>query len=97
MKIELPSQSYIEYSVDIDTQEVIIDDIKSFQKGDGTKLAQAVIDIYNAEYADNNYSLTLYAYPQDDTIDQENLVKFWESVGFEVDSEQGGDGVMMTY
>jgi hypothetical protein len=95
MKTITLGESFIEYSIDENTEEMIIENIKSYNKGDGTKLVNMVLDIYNSEYSD--YELTLYAYPQDDTITLDNLVKFWEKMGFEKETEQGGEGYFMKY
>ena len=89
---KLSTGSYISYSVD---DEFIIEDIKSFCKGDGTKLAKWAIAHAQANYP--TLAITLCAYPTDATIDEDNLIEFWESVGFEKDAEQGGDGTLMTY
>jgi GNAT superfamily N-acetyltransferase len=40
--------------------------------------------------------IRLVALPKEDEIDIERLVKFYESVGFSIDDEQGGEGVFMT-
>jgi hypothetical protein len=94
--ITLPTKSFIQYSIDDDYNEVIIDNLKSFQKGDGTKLVKKIINVYNK--LDGNYKLTLCACPQDDTISLEDLVTFWEKQGFSQDAEQGrSDCVLMTY
>ena len=92
----LPSGSFISINIDEDFNEFIIENIKSMVKGDGSILAQWAIALWNAEYS--NMDCTLYAYPQDATIDQEGLVAFWTKQGFEIDHENNaGDGTAMKY
>jgi hypothetical protein len=94
----LSDNSYITISIDNDSQELIIEDIKSYTKGNGSTLVDWAIDLYRSEYEDKGYSMTLYAYPQDDTIDDDGLVAFWESQGFSIDNaNNAGTGTAMIW
>jgi GNAT superfamily N-acetyltransferase len=88
--------SFIQYSVEDD--EVIIDLVKveTPRQGIGSKLVKMVIDLYNSEYSDKK--LTLWAFPQDDTIDLDSLISFYENLGFVItDDSMKSCGVEMTY
>ena len=66
----------------INEDEVIIDNIEVFQKrkGTGKKLIEM---IKNIAY-DLSLPITLYAYPQDDSISNEDLRTFYYSCNFEL-------------
>ncbi len=73
MKIELKSGSYIHYHYEDDI--IIVDQIKSYNKGDGTALIN--------EIKKENKTIELIAYAQDDSIEQEQLINFYKKNGFE--------------
>jgi len=80
MKIETQNGSFINYSINEDC--IDLDLIKSYSKGDGTFLINELKKIAYKE----NLSIELYSEPQDDTITQEDLNKFYEKNGFELHS-----------
>jgi hypothetical protein len=76
MKITIENNSYLIYSVYSD--RIDIDNIKSYNKGNGTKLILILKKI-----AQNlKLPIELYSEPQDDTISQESLNNFYEKNGF---------------
>lgn len=70
----------IDYTVDDDMEEVVVDNIKvDIQRnGIGRKLLEEIKDIAY----DLGYKVSLYAYPQDNTINESGLKKFYEACGF---------------
>lgn len=86
---------YIKYSVDdMNENELVIDMVKTYEHGKGTatELIKEVIQIAKEE----GKELSLYAYPQDDSIDKDTLVEIYEHLGFEVEYDDG-DGCLMRY
>ncbi len=83
---------YIIFSIEKD--EVIIENVKVLKQRNGTGklLVNKVKDISR----DLGLKCTLYSYPQDNTISQENLNMFYLSLGFELDPDDV-DGKLMTY
>lgn len=77
MKITTENNSYLVYTVH--EYVIDIDNIKSFVKGDGTKLIREIKIIARSM----GLSIELYSEPQDDTISQENLNAFYVKNGFE--------------
>lgn len=88
------NNSFLSYSVDSDTREFIIEDLKSLVKGDGTVLMNQVIEIYKT--TPDVDKMSLCAYPTDKTVDTEYLVDFYSKFGFEV-IEDAGYGAIMEY
>lgn len=74
---------YIDYSIEAD--EVIVDNIKvsKQRKGTGTFLIKEVVEIAR----DLGKQVSLYSYPQDDTISQSELNDFYISLGFELSTD----------
>jgi hypothetical protein len=96
IKHTLPDNSYITLSVDDNSKEIIIENIKSNTKGNGSILVDWAIDYARTEgYFAKDYNMTLYAYPQDATIDNYGLHQFWLAMDFVDDAEQGGEGYLM--
>jgi len=65
--------------------EITIDNIKVFEqrKGTGRKLIEEVKKIAR----ENNLPIGLYAEPQDETINEDDLKNFYYSCGFELDTD----------
>jgi hypothetical protein len=78
MDIKTENKSYLVYSVHED--RIDIDNIKSYAKGDGSKLIAKLKTIAS----DLNLPIELYSEPQDDTISQEDLNAFYEKNGFDL-------------
>jgi hypothetical protein len=92
----LPDSSYISLSVDTETSEVIIEDIKSNTKGNGRVLVDWAINYAREQgYFEQGYDMSLYSYPQDGTINSSDLHQFWLAMGFVDGSEQSGEGYLM--
>lgn len=86
---------FINYSIDdLNEDEMVIDliQVKDKRKGTGTELVKKVIQ----EAKSKDKTLTLFAYPQDDSIELSDLIGFYEKLGFEVDYDTG-DGAFMKY
>jgi hypothetical protein len=78
MKITTENNSYLIYTVFED--RIDIDNIKSYAKGDGSKLIAELKNIA----CELELPIELYSEPQDDTISQEDLNSFYEKNGFEL-------------
>lgn len=78
MKITTENNSYLIYTVFED--RIDIDNIKSYAKGDGSKLISELKNIAS----EMGLPIELYSEPQDDTISQEDLNAFYEKNGFEL-------------
>jgi len=78
MKIATENNSYLIYTVFED--RIDIDNIKSYAKGDGSKLIAELKKIAR----ELELQIELYSEPQDDTISQEDLNGFYEKNGFEL-------------
>ena len=78
MEITTENNSYLIYTVEDD--RIDIENIKSFVKGDGSKLLSE-LKIVATELG---LPIELYSEPQDDTISQEDLNNFYEKNGFEL-------------
>ena len=78
MKITTESGSYLIYTVFDD--RIDIDYIKSYYKGDGSKLISELKNIAS----EMKLPIELYSEPQDDTISQKDLNAFYEKNGFEL-------------
>ena len=70
--------SYLIYTVHED--KIDIDNIKSYYKGDGSNLISQLKNIA----IELGLPIELYSEPQDDTIEQDELNKFYEKNGFEL-------------
>lgn len=83
---------FINYTIEDD--EIIIDVVEVIEKrkGTGSELVKMVIEI--AEEMGKNIGIC--AYPQDDSIELCDLVRFYEKLGFEIDYDTGNE-VLMTY
>ncbi|MBP3801064.1 MAG: GNAT family N-acetyltransferase [Clostridia bacterium] len=87
------ANGYIRYSVDdMNENELVIDKVEVIKKkqGTGTELVNMVIEIAEKD----NKALTLCAYPQDDSIDLESLISFYEKLGFCVEYNDGSSALM---
>ena len=78
MKITTENNSYLQYTLYEDRIE--IDNIKSYVKGDGTKLIKQLKSIVSHL----NLPILLYSEPQDNTISQKDLNSFYLKNGFEL-------------
>jgi len=78
MKITTENNSYLIYTLFKD--RIDIDNIKSYTKGDGSKLLSELKNIAR----ELELPIELYSEPQDDTISQEDLNVFYEKNGFEL-------------
>ena len=78
MKLTTENNSYLIYTVCED--RIDIENIKSYAKGDGSKLIKELKNIAN----EMGLPIELYSEPQDDTISQEDLNAFYEKNGFEL-------------
>jgi len=76
MKITTENNSYLLYTIEND--KIYIENIKSYQKGDGSILLTQIKIIAS----DLRLPIELYSEPQDDTITQEDLNAFYEKNGF---------------
>ena len=74
---------YLLYSV-TDT-EITLDDIKVYKqrKGIGRKMIEELKDLAR----ELSLPIGLYSYPQDNTINQEDLNEFYYSCGFDLDPD----------
>lgn len=82
MKIE-NKNGYLIYSIS-DT-EITIDNIKVFDQRKGT--GRKMIEELKCFARDLNLPIGLYSYPQDETINQDDLNDFYYSCGFELDTD----------
>jgi hypothetical protein len=88
MKIE-KENGVIEYSFsDYKKPEIIIDFIKVYKQRIGT--GRELINEVKKIALEKKLPISLYAYPQDDTISLEELIKFYFSCGFEIDNNSDG-------
>jgi hypothetical protein len=78
MKITTENKSYLIYTILND--RIDIENIKSLFKGDGTKLLSELKNIAH----ELKLPIELYSEPQDETITQEHLNKFYQKNGFEL-------------
>ena len=74
--------------------EITIDNIKVYEqkKGNGRKLIEEVKKIAR----ENNLPIGLYAEPQDETINEDDLKNFYYSCGFELDTDDS-DGKLFIW
>lgn len=88
------TNGFLNYTVDEDAEEVVIDLVKVNEqlKGTGRQLLNMVKDIA----CELGYKVSLYAYPQDDTITDDELFNFYRSCGFELSADDV-DGRMFEY
>lgn len=77
--IKTENESYLIYSIHED--KIDIENIKSYKKGDGSKLINQLKEI---AFDLGDLPIELYSYPQDDTITQDGLNAFYEKNGFEL-------------
>ena len=91
-KIELDNGYIIFSKSDMDENEIIIEklEVKEKRKGTGTELINKVIDIAIEE----GKSISLCAHPLDDSITLDNLILFYESLGFLLDWDDGNVALM---
>lgn len=86
---------YILFDIDdMNEDDLVIEKVEAYEKrkGTGTLLVKQVIQIAQKE----GKGLTLCAYPQDDSIELSDLVKFYEKLGFSVEYDDGSE-VLMRY
>jgi len=83
---------FVNYS--IEENEITIDNIKVYEqkKGTGRKLVEEVKKIAR----ENNLPIGLYAEPQDNTINEDELKNFYYSCGFELDPDDS-DGKLFIW
>lgn len=81
MTLNTENNSYLIYSVYED--RIDIDNIKSFAKGDGSRLISELKTIAT----ELGLPIELYSEPQDDTITQDELNAFYIKNGFELHSD----------
>ena len=84
---------YLNYSIEDD--EVVIDLVEVYTKRTGTG-SELVRELINWARENDYSSIGLCAYPQDDSITLESLVKFYDKLGFDVDYDDGNE-VLMSY
>ena len=65
--------------------EITLDDIKVYEqrKGTGRKMIEELKDLAR----ELQLPIGLYSYPQDDTIEQDDLNDFYAACGFELDQD----------
>lgn len=80
MKIELEN-GFIIYT--IEENEITIDNIKVYNQKQG--MGKKLIELVKSIAKDNNLPIGLYAEPQDETINEDDLKDFYYSCGFELD------------
>ena len=78
MTITPENNSYLNYTVFDD--RIDIDHIKSYAKGDGTRL---LLELKNIA-SEIGLPVELYSEPQDNSISQEDLNSFYETNGFDL-------------
>lgn len=83
---------FINYSIEED--ELIIDLIVVEEKRKGT--GKKLINECKIIARELNIPITLFAYPQDDSINQEDLNNFYNSCGFS-ETESGSEGTFFIY
>ncbi len=78
----------------IEKNEITIDNIKVYEqrKGTGKKMIEELKDIAK----ELQLPIGLYSYPQDDTINQDDLNDFYYSCGFELDPDDS-DGKLFIW
>lgn len=95
-KIELEN-GYIKLTVDdMEDTELVIDmvEVKEKRQGTGRKLVEMAIEYAKEE---GFKKLTLSAYPQDDSIEYDDLIDFYRNLGFEIEYDDGANGALMYY
>jgi len=80
MEIIKNENGYLKYS--IDENEIVIDNIKVYKQRLGT--GKLLINELKEISKEKKLPITLYSYPQDDTINEDNLRNFYYSQGFEL-------------
>lgn len=80
--------------VSIDNDEVVIEMIKVYQQRQGT--GRQLIEMVKDYAGELGLPIGLYAYPDDDTIDEEGLINFYYSCGFDLDPDDC-DGKLFIY
>jgi hypothetical protein len=78
MTIKTENNSYLDYTIQED--RIDIDNIKSYAKGDGSKLISELKKIAR----ELGLPIELYSEPQDESISQDDLNAFYEKNGFEL-------------
>ncbi|AKG07142.1 hypothetical protein AAX06_01960 [Moraxella bovoculi] len=91
MKIEL-SGGYICYSIEEDEVTIDMVEVTTKRQGIGSQLIDMVKDVAR----EVGLPIGLYAYPQDDSISQEDLIEFYFSNDFEYDPDDV-DGRLMRW
>lgn len=94
MRIEVENGYAIITEDDMNEDELVLDMVEAYEKrqGTGRQLVEMAIDYANEQ----NKALTLCAYPQDDSIDLDTLVSFYEAIGFEIEYDDDS-AVLMRY
>ena len=91
-RIELENGFAVVNVDDMNEDELVLDivEVKEKRKGTGSELVNMAI-----EYArEQEKKLTLCAYPQDDSIGLEELVLFYQNLGFDIDYDNGKEVLM---
>lgn len=86
------NDGYIQFHYDEDDDEVIIDmiEVKTKRRGTGTALIQFAKDYASKKGKD----LTLCAYPQEEGLELEDLVNFYEKNGFTTEWSDDSEALM---
>lgn len=72
--------------------EIVIDSVyvapHERRQGKAKEMVKEIID--NAFLNDEINTVSLYAYPDDDSIEQDTLIEFYKNIGFEEDANERG-------
>jgi ribosomal protein S18 acetylase RimI-like enzyme len=94
MKFQIEN-SYVQLSIDDSEDNTLVVDIVWVEElnrgqGIGTQLMRLAID----HAKKNDKKLSLYAEPQDDTVEEDRLIEWYRDLGFESDGDCDN---LMTY
>jgi len=94
MKFQIEN-SYVQLSIDDSEDNTLVVDIVCVEElnrgqGIGTQLMRLAID----HAKKNDKKLSLYAEPQDDTVEEDRLIEWYRDLGFESDGDCDN---LMTY
>jgi hypothetical protein len=79
----------------IEDNEIVLElvEVKEKRKGTGTELINQLKEIA----AEHQLPITLCAYPEDDSITQDQLNSFYEGLGFKKGEECYGGGILYKF